>query len=291
MFLATGMSNMEKAALLKSGHRNVLISYYYIKKKSPEKIAEDMKWLKDNNFCFWLDSGAFTFNNLLGKSITKELTQEFFDGYKDFIIKYYDQIFYYAELDVDPVFGYDYVKFLNSQIPSQYQDKLISVHHPFSRSDKCFKEVCKTIKSKYIAFASDYGNEKDNNYYGSFVMHARKEGVRMHAFALVDNSILTKVPFFSVDSSTWTMGVRYGEPIYFNPTDGTLRRLKMRDAKSVKKHLSMIAQRHPEFMKIWQKEGDGKRPSSEFILTISAIAYHEFEEYATKLWELRGIKY
>lgn len=294
IFLVTPFDDESMEALVRSGHKNVLGSFYYLRKFGPEKREKMKQWIKDNNICFLMDSGVFSLREdkkFFKIRRTKEELLEFYTKftkeYFQIVQDWYDVIYQFAEMDIDSVIGFDEVKKLRNLLPAQFQGKMCAVHHPDSRTNNDFLEDSK----KYHFMGLGTSMTKDERRvaaYGSFVKHIQKNGNRIHGFALVDTEMLNAVPFNSADSNSWKSGVMYGILFYFDKEKKKVRSFRYKNSRELKKHYDELAKLHPQFSRVWES-GSKDKSSRIFKLTLNAMAFNEMQEYLTNLWNLRGI--
>ncbi|MFK0063368.1 hypothetical protein ACIQTN_29585 [Streptomyces werraensis] len=61
-----------------------------------------------------------------------------------------------------------------------------------------------------------------------------------HGFGMTTWEVLRRLPFYSVDSSTWNQGLRFGVAKLFDQRTGTWSRFLLRDKPAVLRHLDLI---------------------------------------------------
>lgn len=197
----------------------ILESFYYIKEWQ-------VKHIKDKKL-FLLDSGAFTFMSNSHKAVN---WNEYLDRYIAFIKKY--DIDYFFELDIDAVVGYEKVKELRYRLEKQTGKQCIPVWHK-SRGIEEFKKICE--KYKYIAIGGIVTKEiKQKEYDKMFqlVKYAKSKGVKVHGLGFTNLKSLENSGFFSVDSTSWKSGNRFGSLYIFK--NGELKQIKKPDGKRMK---------------------------------------------------------
>lgn len=177
-----------------------LFSFFYLKNK---------KWLIDNMCKFakeiLIDSGAHSFQK--GKKVDwEEYTHEYGRWIQE---NDNEQILGYFEMDVDNVIGYDEVLKLRKILES-YSDKIIPVWH-ISRGIDDFKKMCEEYQGKMISITGFKSAEIQDNQYIQFLKYANKYNCKMHCLGCTRINVLDKVPFYSVDSSTWKQAGNFGE--------------------------------------------------------------------------------
>lgn len=154
---------------------------------------------------FLLDSGAFTFmNNFKGKVNWKE----YIDRYADFIIK--NDIKYFFELDIDVIVGYDKVKEYTKYLENKTAKKCIPVWHK-SRGLEEWNRLTKEYD--YVAIGGIVIKEikpKEYKYFIPLLEIAKKNNCRVHGLGFTSMKWLKKIKFYSVDSTSWTSGCRFG---------------------------------------------------------------------------------
>ena len=175
----------------------ILESFYYIN-------DWQLPYIKKAKF-FLLDSGAFTFmNNFKGEINWKE----YIDRYADFIIK--NDIKYFFELDIDSIVGYDKVKELTKYLENKVGRKCIPVWHK-SRGLEEWKKL--TEEYDYVAIGGIVTKEiksQEYRYFKPMLEIAKKNNCKVHGLGFTNLKSLSKYPFYSVDSTSWKSGNRFG---------------------------------------------------------------------------------
>ena len=155
-----------------------------------------------------LDSGAFTF--IMQAKKQKKVSVDidsFTDQYIDFIVENKVQNFF--EMDVDVVYGYDKVKQLRSRIEQKTGRKTIPVYH-MSRGIEDFKAMTKEYDYIALGLGGKDFSFTDWKTFKAFNDYAKANKSRVHMLGVTGMTVLDKVDFYSVDSSSWTAGNRYG---------------------------------------------------------------------------------
>lgn len=181
----------------------ILESFYYIQDWQLP-IIERCKM-------FLLDSGAFTFmNNFKGK-INWE---EYIDKYANFINK--NNIKHFFELDIDTLVGYKKVKEYRKYLEDKTQKKCIPVWHK-SRGLEEWKKLTKEYD--YVAIGGIVIKEikqADYKYFLPLLEIAKKNKCKVHGLGFTNLKSLDKYKFYSVDSTSWKSGGRFGQLYIFN---------------------------------------------------------------------------
>lgn len=182
---------------------NILASYYFlIEKKSPL------------NYKFLLDSGAYSAFNA-GKEINIDNYIKFIKDNKDIIENY---------------FGLDEIGNAEKTLENQkYMESKGLKPIPTFHADEDFnylKEYCKNYD--YIALGG-VAQLKDRRKVIRWLQRCFSfipEGIKVHGFAITSPYIISKFPFYSVDSSSWSGAGRWGTLSLF--TKGKFTKIKKR---------------------------------------------------------------
>jgi hypothetical protein len=179
-----------------------LESFVYI--KGEEKSISKYK-------SFLLDSGAFTFMNKNNGVV----------DWDDYIVKYANFINTYSvdnffELDIDSIVGIKEVERLRYKLESLTNKQSIPVWHK-SRGLDYWKDMIK--KYKYVAIGGIVTKEikaSQHNIFITLLDLAKKQGCKVHGLGFTNLEGLKKYKFYSVDSTSWLSGNRFGSVYWFN---------------------------------------------------------------------------
>lgn len=153
-----------------------------------------------------------------------------------------NDIQYFFELDIDCLVGYDKVKEYRKRIECQTQKQAIPVWHK-SRGIEEFKNLC--AEYSYIAiggFAIKDIKPAEYKYIHSLLSYARAHNTKVHGLGFTPADV-EKYDFYSVDSSSWTIGSRYARIYLFKdgrmtqvgrPANTRLKDYKVLDAHNLK---------------------------------------------------------
>lgn len=187
---------------------------------------------------FLLDSGAFTFMQAAAKHGSVDWLS-YADEYADFIKEY--KIKQYFELDIDSLKDLRYVEMLRNRIEKRVGWQSIPVWHT-ERGKDYFIGMVKDYK--YVALGSiakvlPPKIAVNPIYFPWFINEAHKNGCKIHALGYTNLQGLKTYHFDSVDSTTWTVGSRYGQVMVFR--NGTIEKyasvvkgVKIRNIKDTK---------------------------------------------------------
>lgn len=235
-------SYMDAIAVLDSGINDILTSYHYIMKREKGFTEDIMPRVKANGGLFMTDSGAFTF---FAKPTPEMYTEAYWEPYIEEYVKFLTdnahQIYCAANMDIDIFVGQEIVNRWNKKYFEPLKDivQIIYIVHGnknIRRDDvyavKRFKEYAS--KYEYLGLGSSMfklSTRSDNRYY----QLAKLCNVRVHGFGWTSIPSLKEFPFFSVDSTTWLGGVRYGTTyVYDGANDRVLDHKKKFRRKAMK---------------------------------------------------------
>lgn len=184
----------------------LLESFYTINnEKTLERV---IKHPREN---FLLDSGAFTFmNNFKGKINWDEYVTK----YANFINKY--NIKYFFELDIDVLVGIKEVERLRNKLEKLTNKQCIPVWHK-SRGLEYWKKMTKEYN--YVAIGGIVIKEikpQDYKYFIPLLKIAKENKCKVHGLGFTNTPKLIKYKFYSVDSTNWLSGGRFGQLHKFN---------------------------------------------------------------------------
>ena len=206
IFLACSTSVINKENRKKFMEQNkplYLLETFY----SGEKICKEVLDIvgKEN---FLLDSGAFSYMN--GQHCTKEMLIDYLDRYIAFINKY--DIKYFFELDVDTIFGIEFVEMLREKLEKETQKKCIPVWHK-GRGIEYWKKMCNSYKYVAIGGLVFHVKKKEWPLIKKMVDYAYTKGVKVHGLGFTKTNELNKYKFYSVDSSSWLSSASRGQTL------------------------------------------------------------------------------
>lgn len=216
IFLAsTGNLEVYSNKVNKNVSRYILCTFYEGEKACLKAIN-----LSNGVENFLLDSGAFTFMNSKN-NITKKELEEYCDRYIAFINKY--NIKYFFEMDVDYLFGIEYVEYLRNKIEKETGKQCIPVWH-ITRGINYWKKLCKEYK--YIAIGGlvssgiNISRKDILKIIKKLTVYARSKNVKVHGLGFTTTKELKNIPFYSVDSTSWLKTIVFGASLskYNNKT-------------------------------------------------------------------------
>lgn len=161
---------------------------------------------------FLLDSGAFTFMNTKTKNVGN--IDDYLTAYIEFINKH--DVKYFFELDTDVVHGLSKVEQMRNRLERETGKQCIPVWHK-SRGIEYWKMLCE--RYKYIAIGGFVTKEIKPFEYDNaikMVKYAIQKNVKVHGLGFTSMKYLSKFPFYSVDSTSYKSGKRFGQFHHFD---------------------------------------------------------------------------
>lgn len=96
-----------------------------------------------------------------------------------------------------------------------------------------------------------------------------------HGFGATSWTVVQSFPWYSVDSSSWGSGFRYGQVPVFNTTRGKFETLSLGKVKEWQEHARLVTQLGFD----WRDFADRKRNDRAKICAISALSYMMAEQW------------
>lgn len=200
-----GISTLEKAQEYCSQITYALESFYYWKEW-------EAKFLPVWKF-FLLDSGAFTF-------ISSGKVDKKFDIYVERYIEFINQygIQHFFEMDVDSVLGYERVRQIRRYIENRTNRPCIPVWH-ISRGVEDLKATCRDYK--YVSIGQNVNRNGVKVRMAPALTRrvidiAHENGAIIHGLGRTSIKDC-RLGFDSIDSTSWSSGVRFSNfPIFRN---------------------------------------------------------------------------
>lgn len=200
------------------GVRNFLMSYHYIQNKHIDIKKRFSNLAKIRLF---IDSGAHTYQN---DPKYAEYDENYWEQHLQKYLKWVeynkDYIFAIANFDFENVVGAETVNRWNREYFEPFMLRtgipVCFVWHQNSYSDWSF--YCK--RYPYVGFSSvnTEGEAISLNEYKERLREAEKNDSVVHGFGMTRTAMLTELPFYSSDSTTWLVGLQYGEINYWTGT-------------------------------------------------------------------------
>lgn len=269
------MSGVESDAYwdiaIKSGVDRVLVSYHYIQQKGKNFLRKRLE--KHPHIKVMIDSGAYTFHIKEEEYKNKpiEFWENYLERYTNFVRENKDLVFSCVELDIGNIIGFDKLDELRAKYFEPLKDEGILVCYVWHEYDgiKYWETMCQ--KYDYVGFSLQTSSSLTDAQIMKMVNTARRYNSIIHGFALTRVEIMSKLPFFTGDSTTWLVGTQYGELNWF---DGRkLKRLKKDKWKTVYK------QKYIKLGANWDLAGQ-ENPYE--LIRINLLVFREAEKYIIK---------
>lgn len=200
----------------------LLASYYYLKGKEPTEMTELFR-LRNETDDFMLDSGAFTLKTTQ-KGITDEDLYDYITGYIEFVRT--NKIKRYIEIDIDKQIGYNKVLEIRERLEKEVGWAPVPVYHPNMPISE-FKDM--VDRYDYICIGglqdSTIGNHEREKV-KLLNRYAKQRNCKTHGLGFTSAGFYN-YGFYSVDSTSWKSGVRYGQIAKFR--DGKIVHIKKPD--------------------------------------------------------------
>lgn len=273
-------SKKVRDGLYRIGVRHILVSYFYLrqwlKTASVQEIGEDL-----GRFDFvFLDSGGFTFIDAIrrGKDLGINVKQYADEFYAD--LPRFGHLFAgCAEIDVIDL-GQSYMEEMKRQMLDKgvpivpvVQGEPLDTYGGFGWWDMY----------PYIAVGSALiGDPKYTGYLNQLYDVGKDRGLVFHGFGATGAQTILRSRFYSVDSTSWTGGSRFGTTMVFQ--NGRIRHYD-KDHKDVRKRFK---RRFEESGVIW---ADIEADKGFEVDMMNALAWKQWADYvkysATKCYWLK----
>jgi len=226
----------------------VLLSYLFLSKGNQDEVEDKLRELQDSGVEVIIDSGAHTLQK--GGEVNYE---SFFSNYLIWLKRMQDYIYQYVELDIENIVGIEKVYEWTAKLEKELKQPPIKVWHRW-RGVSLWEQMAK--ENDFIGFSGFLvnpggGGEIPVNYIPLFLNIAKKYNCKVHGFGFTKPNLIMRFPFYSVDSTSWLMGGRYGNIYYFT------------GRKMTSRHRNVIA----------------KNPSAEDLNNWNALQWKKFSDF------------
>lgn len=254
--------------LYNMGIRNFLMSYEYLKGRGLSQLK------KYPDMHLFIDSGAYTYqNDPKYEEYTEEQWEKQIKEYLAWGRKHKDQIFAMADLDLQylPNVGYEKVY--------EWRKKYFEPFMLETGVPVCFiyhedgLDVWDYMCKRYPYVGLSLAIDKVEN--GSAILRemfkiAEKHNTLCQGMASTNTKMLVQYPFYTVDSTTWLAGLKYGEISVWTGTKMT--RVKKQDFETKAFPLIANYSEHFDFDLI-------RAEDSTEMIRVNAYAFIEAEKY------------
>lgn len=196
-----GMTVAQRKKLIREGKPKFILETFFNGEKQCNQALHDSG--KSN---FLLDSGAFSFMN--GQQCTKKIIYDYAERYIEYIKKHDVNLFF--ELDVDTIFGIDFVEQIRRKLEAETNKRCIPVWHK-GRGVEYFKKMCDQYKYIAVGGLVFHVKKQELPYIKKMVRYASQRGVKVHGLGFTKTKELHDWDFYSVDSASWTKAAARGQ--------------------------------------------------------------------------------
>ena len=195
------------------GVRNFLMSYEYLRTKGVNQLK------KYHDMHLFIDSGAYTYQvDPKYLEYTPEQWEEQIKEYLSWAERHKESIFGMAELDLQNLVGEEVVnewrrKYFEPFMLRTGVPVCFIYHH---EGIEVWEKMCQ--RYPYVGFSTvaDDGTTYDLNGFRQMLSIAEKHNSLVHGFGMTRTSLLPQLPFYTVDSTSWKSGFRYGQIAIWN---------------------------------------------------------------------------
>lgn len=212
LFFAGSENQSHKHKLQRSKAKNVLLSYYYFRKR---KI--DIEEYFESFDRVTLDSGAFTLLESAQKRHKIINHDEYVEEYINFIKKYKGRFFWVANYDLGIAIGEKKVREYNEEFRRQLEpeQRVCYVAHDYTIPYINLEEYFNLYD--FVGISSNYKGEKNDIGYLALTYNlSLRHRKLVHGFAMTNFVSMTNYPLYSADSTTYLGAHKYGSTYVWN---------------------------------------------------------------------------
>ncbi len=240
----------------------VLLSYHYYKKTKFDRMVE--RGFAGIPPLIFADSGAFS-SLTQGAVITV-------DEYAGWVKKWHKYFAYYANLDV---IGNPDATYQNQIMLEEMGLKPLPVFHV----GEDFKWLDMYLeKYNYICLGGMVPYMRQQKQIMPWLIkcfkRARGRAV-FHGFGATAWTVIAALPWYSVDSSSWGQGFRYGTVPIFNSRTGGFKKIQLGNWEDWKAHKKLVG----ELGFDWRRFADREKNTRELLCAVAAVSYMKAEEF------------
>ncbi len=258
-------SKRVRDGLYRIGVRHIQVSYYYLRrwlqKATLQEIAEDL-----GRFDFvLLESGGYTLTQAIEKESKLDVSlKEYAEEYYAFLPKVRDVFAACSELDVEE---------LGDAYREEKKQEMIQQGVPIipviQGRDLEYYESCGWFED-YPLIAIGSAIVDDAPYLNQVFEMGKKKGIVFHGFGATSAKTILRSRFYSVGSSSWNHGSRYGTTMVFQ--NGRIRHYD----KENKKIRTRYKGRFEDFGLVWE---DIEADKALEIDMMNALAWKQWSDY------------
>ena len=237
-----------------------LLSYHYFKKMDLDELVDGM----GQKPMLFADSGAFS---AFTQGAEVKITE-----YATWIKRWQHLLTVYVNLDV----------IRDAKATATNQKKLEQLNLqpiPVFHTGSDFKHLDKLAKDyPYIALGGMVGAEAKAcfRWAATCMKRTQEHGTCFHGFGQTRKQLIANLPWYSVDSSSWGSGHRYGALDIW--TGKEFAKIKIGDKASVYKHAPTLRKYGVDPVCL----SDRGRYHQRYAIQVSAQSWHDYEEHLRK---------
>jgi hypothetical protein len=183
---------------------NVLVNYWYLRNKDAEYLLELFTRSKEAGMWVLLDSGSNNFHKQEGGDII-----EYNEQLVKFVKKYEQYLDAYSEVETV------YEDLLTLRTVWMFSDlkPILTIKKEFIK-----EQVHDTLElslkfNRYVGLEAGWKDDEYTRWFGEYKGILEREKIRVHGW----NNNNIKLPFWSISSSTWVAGQKYGMTYTYEP--------------------------------------------------------------------------
>ena len=262
---------------------NVFLSFYH---KSTTRCMKKLVRPEPKGL-LTIDSGAHSFFAFLGFSAanTKSAVEipkpeEYFKKYLAWLVEHKDQFDYFVELDIQEIVGLPQVKAWRKEYAQAgLGNRAIWVYHN-SDTWREFERIVAECPARYVG-SEGVRRGRPLLPFSKMIRYAYEHACRIHGFAMIKKVYLKAFPFYSIDSSSWSMGPRHGVLAHYDQKLQTIRQVPLKGKR-------MYAElRLPS--RLDRSNGASSNPAGGYWYKYAENSYRQLEAHLTEVWKARGI--
>lgn len=203
--------------LYNAGIRNFLMSFHYVQNKHL-----NMDYYTNKGIKLFIDSGAYTYiTDPKYKEFTVEQWEKQIKQYLNWARKHKDIIFAIANMDLEFLVGEEQVRAWNVKYFEPFMLEtgipVCFIWHETNGAEG-WEFYCKRYPYTGLSFIT---GANDLGIALQMFKVAEKYDTLVHGMGMTRTNELQKLPFYTSDSTTWLVGLQYGEINYWTGTKMT----------------------------------------------------------------------
>lgn len=260
-------ANRDFYQLAQSGAKRILTSYWYYQDQRFRDIIR--KHFKEYEVELFADSGAFSAFTK-GHEIRVEDYCDWLDLNKEYLLLY-------ANLDV---IGNQVLTRNNQTTMESRGLSPLPVYHIGSGLRE-FRRLCE--KYEYVAIGGMVPYMKRVGVIWPSLVKIFEIGVdnNLHGFGCTNQKVLFNLPWYSVDSTTWMSGMRYGEVTLFDPKSIKIISIAFGDWQRWRKYRNLVTDLGFD----WREVASSRTLNKVTLLNLCRASFEKLEEYLTGRWK------